>query len=375
MISLDRTNRGIIGHWWWTVDRVMLVSIAVLALLGLIMVFAASPPVARLLEVDGNYFITKHLIYLGPAIVALVCVSLMSCRGVYRLAVAMLAFFGTLTLLTLFIAPEVKGATRWLDMPGFRLQPSEFLKPALVITIAWLLARQEGLRGVPHAVALLSIPIMMLALQPDLGMSVLIAAVFAVQLFVAGISWLIVVAAIAAAGAGVWIAYHAMSHVRARIDGFFDPTTEVYQVEKALRAVAEGGLFGRGPGEGIVKFNLPEAHSDFVFAAAAEEFGVVACLLILAVFAFITLRGFERLMESRDRFVQIAAAGLLAQFGLQALINMAVNLNLMPTKGMTLPLISYGGSSTLALAVGLGMLLALTRKGAMMDYRRPEAMA
>jgi len=375
MISLDRTNRGIVGHWWWTIDRVLLVSIALLAVLGLIMVFASSPPVARLLEVDGNYFIIKHLTYLGPAILALVCVSLMSCRGVYRLAVLTLGLFGVLSLLTLFIAPEVKGATRWLDLQSFRLQPSEFVKPALFVVIAWLLARQDGLRGLPQAVALLSLPLVILALQPDLGMSVLIVAVFAIQLFVAGISWLIVAAAVAAAIAGVWAAYHWLPHVRLRIDGFVDPTTEVYQVEKALRAVAEGGLFGRGPGEGIVKFNLPEAHSDFVFAAAAEEFGVIACLLILAVFAFITLRGFERLMDSRDRFVQIAAAGLLAQFGLQALINMAVNLNLIPTKGMTLPLISYGGSSTLALAVGLGMLLALTRKGAMMDYRRSETIA
>lgn len=364
MIALDRTNRGILGHWWWTVDRTTLGAVTVLAIVGIFMVFAASPPVARTYQYEENHFIYKHLTYLFPAALVLIGVSMLNARGVLRLGLGLLAVFGTLVALTLLIGPEIKGSTRWLTPSGLRVQPSEFVKPALAIAVAYLIARKPGFTGVPEALAIVIALTGILLMQPDLGMSMLVLAVFGGQLFVAGISWWIV-GGVAALGVGsIYGAYTLLPHVRERIDGFLDPETEIYQVVKALSAVSEGGLFGRGPGEGVIKFRLPEAHSDFVFATAAEEFGIIACLIIVAVFALVTLRGLSRLMQSADRFVQLAAAGLVIQFGLQALINMAVNLNLVPTKGMTLPLISYGGSSTLALAIGLGMLLALTRRGA-----------
>lgn len=364
MIALDRTNRGFLGHWWWTVDRAALSSIAMLAVVGIFMVFAASPPVARIYEYDENHFIYKHLTYLFPAVLVLLGVSMMNAKGVMRLGMVLLAVFGAMLALTLVFGPEIKGSTRWLTPGSIRIQPSEFVKPALAIATAYLIARKPGFLGVPEALAVVVTCTGLLLMQPDLGMSVLILAVFAGQLFIAGISWWIVGAVAGLALASIYGAYTWLPHVRERIDNFLDPNTEIYQVAKALSAVSEGGLLGRGPGEGVIKLRLPEAHSDFVFATAAEEFGILACLAIVAIFAFVTLRGFSRLLENTDRFVQIAAAGLIIQFGLQALINMAVNLNLVPTKGMTLPLISYGGSSTLALAIGLGMLLALTRRGA-----------
>jgi len=369
MSVFARTNRTIVGEWWWTVDRLTLAGIGALVTLGIIMILAASPPVARNLALPETHFIVRHLTYLLPTAGLLFFVSLLAPRGVLRLAWALLVVMAALTLATLFFGPEIKGSHRWLLIAGMQLQPSEFLKPALVVVAAWLISRHEGMGGLLEAVALVFCCAALLLLQPDLGMAVLIAAVFCVQLFMAGIAWGWITLMGAGGVFGLWGAYHLLPHVRERIDGFLDPSGEVYQVERALRAVASGGLFGRGPGEGVVKYQLPEAHSDFVFAAAAEEFGVIACLVIIAVFAFIVLRALYRVQLVRDRFTELAAVGLIAQFGLQALINMGVNLNLLPTKGMTLPFISYGGSSLLALAVGMGMLLALTRRGAALEPR------
>lgn len=363
-MALGRTNRNILGHWWWTVDRTTLGAIGVLAIFGLFMVFAASPPVAKTYQYPENHFITKHLIYLFPSALVFLGVSLLSAKGVLRLGLAMFGVFVTLLGATLIFGPEIKGSTRWLVLGDIRIQPSEFIKPGLSIAVAYLLARKPGIQGLPEALVALVVVTGFLLMQPDFGMSLLVITIFSAQLFVGGISWWIV-GGIGLLGAlSAYVAILTLPHVRERLVDFFDSSTLGYQVDKAIDAISKGGWFGLGPGEGRVKFLLPEAHSDFVFAAAAEEFGILSCLIILAVFALITLRGLARLAESQDKFVQLAAAGLVIQFGLQAFINMAVNLNLLPTKGMTLPLISYGGSSTLALAIGLGMLLALTRSGA-----------
>jgi cell division protein FtsW len=364
MIFVPRTDRSIVGNWWWTVDRTMLAGVAVLALIGTILIFAASPAVAERVFGAEMHFVNKHLMLLLPAGLLLVGVSMLAPLGVLRLGIGMYAGFGFLLLLTLFLAPEVKGATRWLPVLGFPLQPSEFVKPAVVIVAAHLLARRPGTGGLLAATAAVGPVLAVLILQPDIGMTAVVGAVFGIQLFVAGLTWFWVLALIALAALGFWQAYLWLPHFADRVNDFFDPGSLGYQIERALRAVAEGGLFGRGPGEGVQKWHLPDAHADFIFAATAEEFGVVACLALVALFAFLILRGLWRISEAGDRFVQLAAAGLIAEFGLQALINMAVNLNLIPTKGMTLPFISYGGSSLLALAIAMGMLLALTRRGA-----------
>ena len=364
MIFVPRTDRSIVGNWWWTVDRTMLAGVAILALIGTVLIFAASPAVGERVFGAEMHFVYKHLALLLPASLLLVGVSMLAPLGVLRLGVGMYAGFGVLLLLTLFYAPEVKGATRWLPIFGVPLQPSEFVKPGVVILAGWLLSRWPGTGGLPAAMATVLPVLAVLVLQPDVGMTAVVGAVFGVQLFVAGLTWFWVLLLLGVAGVGLWQAYLWLPHFADRVNDFLDPGSLGYQIERALRAVAEGGLFGRGPGEGVQKWHLPDAHADFIFAATAEEFGVVACLALVALFAFLILRGLWRVNDTGDRFVQLAATGLIAEFGLQALINMAVNLNLIPTKGMTLPFISYGGSSLLALAIAMGMLLALTRRGA-----------
>ena len=369
MSAFSRTDRSILGSWWWTVDRVLLAGFGVLALVGVIMIFTASPPVAARLYGSEMRLVHKHLMFLVPAIFLMVGASTLAPRGVLRLATGMLFLFGLLLLGTLFFGAAAKGATRWINVLGAPLQPSEFVKPALAVTTAWFLSSRPGLKGIGRAAIPVGIAIMLLMLQPDVGMSAVILMVFAIQLFLAGIAlgWVVLVLGGGIAGAG--LAYLFYPHFSTRVDGFLDPDSQGFQVEQSLRAITNGGIFGRGPGEGIAKFHLPDAHADFIFAATAEEFGLIACLLLLALFLFMLTRGLYRVHQSDDRFCQLAACGLIAQFGLQAVINMAVNLNMMPTKGMTLPFMSYGGSSLLALALGMGMLLALTRRNARLSLR------
>jgi cell division protein FtsW len=367
MIAFPRTDRSIVANWWWSVDHLLLASIAVLAAIGVVLVFAASPAVSERLYGGGMHFVTKHILFLGPAAVVLVGVSMLAPRGVLRLAVGVLVLFGIMLLMTLAFAAEIKGARRWLAFAGLAVQPSEFVKPALAVVTAYLLTRKPGLAGLPETAALVALVLIVLARQPDIGMAAVIGVVYAVQLFVAGIAWPWVLALVGLGCLGALQAYLLWPHFQQRVDSFLDAGALGYQVEQALRAVSGGGLLGRGPGEGITKFRLPDAHADFIFAAAAEEFGVLACFLLLGLFAFIVLRGLWQVHRATDRFAQLAAAGLVAQLGMQAMINMAVNLNLMPTKGMTLPFVSYGGSSMLALATGTGMLLALTRRNARLE--------
>lgn len=367
MSPFPRTDRGLLATWWWTLDRFLLAGFLVLALTGLVLVLASSPPVARKLGLPEAHFVLKHTLFLLPALAVLVATSLLAPRGVLRLATAMFGLFVALLALTPLLGHEVKGAARWLRVGGMLLQPSEFVKPALAVLVGYTLSRRDGLSGLPQALALVGPVVLLLLLQPDLGMTFVVLAVFGVQLFVAGLPWSLIGGFAVAGLAGSWAAYQTFDHVRVRVDAFLDPNLQPYQVEAALRAIEVGGLFGVGPGQGVVKYYLPEAHSDFVFATLAEEFGIIACLLVLLLFAVLVLRGLSRLHASEDRFVLLAGSGLLAQFALQALVNMAVNLALLPTKGMTLPFLSYGGSSLLALAAGTGMLLALVRRGARLE--------
>ena len=271
-----------------------------------------------------------------------------------------------LMVLTLFIGPEIKGATRWLSVGPYSVQPSELVKPGFAVVAAWMFAEQRldgRFPGYGIATGLFFAISALLLMQPDVGMTMVVASVWGVQFFIAGLP-LVLVAGI---GFGFLIAslgaYFTFGHVQVRVDRFLDPAGgESYQVSRALEAFYNGGWAGRGPGEGRVKEFLPDAHADFIFAVAGEEFGLVLCLIMVALFAFVVLRGFSRVLKSGDVFVLLAVTGLLVQFAVQAIINMASNINLMPPKGMTLPFVSYGGSSTLALAVGMGMVLALTRE-------------
>ena len=365
MTVLSRTDTSVVGRWWWTVDRWMLLALAMLIGVGCVLALAASPAVAYRLKLDQFHFVDRQIIFVGLALGLMFLVSLLTPIWVRR--VAALIFVASLVLigLTLAIGPEVNGAQRWLYLGGLSLQPSEFMKPSFAVLAAWMFseARQsDTFPGERICIVLFVIAIAALLLQPDVGMALVVAAVWFAQYFIAGLSVVWVALLIFLGLAGGVALYAMFPHVSSRIDHFFEPGAANYQIEQAMDAFALGGLLGRGPGQGAIKARLPDAHTDFVFAVAGEEFGLLACLFIVGLFAFIVLRGFARLMAEENLFVMLAASGLLTQFGLQAVINMGVNLSLLPTKGMTLPFISYGGSSMLALGLGMGMLLALTRQ-------------
>jgi cell division protein FtsW len=293
-------------------------------------------------------------------------VSLQPPRTIRRIAVIGFGISLALLALTFVIGVEIKGARRWINFPGLSLQPSEFVKPTFAVVAAWLFSEQKLRPRFPGnliCIVLFFLVVAMLIKQPDIGMAAVVATVWFAQFYMAGMRLYWVAAGGLAGLGGLVGAYLYLPHVRVRVDHFLDPSTgDSYQVNRSIEAFANGGLWGRGPGEGTVKDVLPDAHADFVFAVAGEEFGVVVCLAIVALFAFIVLRGFSRMSQEGSLFVLLAATGLLVQFGLQAAINMASSLHLIPTKGMTLPFLSYGGSSMLALGLGMGMMLALTRR-------------
>jgi cell division protein FtsW len=366
MTRFGRTDTSVIGRWWWTVDRWTLAALVTLVAIGAILIMAASPAVAERIGADHFHFVRRQFVFLPPALAVVFMVSLMPPLWVRRLACVGFLVALALMAATLVFGQEIKGATRWISFGGLSIQPSEFAKPTFAVAIAWMLSEQRLKLDFPGrliALGLYLVTAALLLLQPDVGMTLVVSAVAFVEFFLAGlpISWVLL--SILVGLGGVVAAYFTFSHVAARIDRFLDPSAgEGFQVATALQAFHSGGLFGRGPGEGRVKEILPDAHTDFIMAVAGEEFGLVLCLAVVGLFAFIVMRGFARTLSTGNLFVLLATAGLLTQFGLQAVINLASTLHLMPTKGMTLPFISYGGSSTIALALGMGMVLALTRK-------------
>ncbi|MGE0736667.1 MAG: FtsW/RodA/SpoVE family cell cycle protein [Alphaproteobacteria bacterium] len=365
-VSFSRADTSVIGRWWWTVDRWTLVAILLLIGAGAMLTLAASPPAAARIRLDSFHFVRQQMILLPLAFGLMLGISLLSLRSIKLLAVIVLAAGFVFTLYATFYGAEIKGARRWINLGGFSLQASEFLKPSFAVVAAWLFSLQRtrpGSRGAWIAAGLGGILILVLLKQPDLGMAAVVFATWFALFFMAGLPVIWIALFVALGAGGLFAAYKFLPHVTQRINLFLDPSSgDNYQVDMSLGAFMNGGLFGRGPGEGTVKAQLPDAHSDFVFAVAGEEFGLIACLLIVAVYLFIVLRGLSRVLAETNLFILYAATGLLVGFGLQAFINMASALHLVPTKGMTLPFISYGGSSLLALAIGMGMLLALTRK-------------
>ena len=363
---VSRLERTPFAAWWWTIDRLLLAALLALMLGGIVLSLAASPPVASRLGLEPFYFVSRHVLYLIPALAVLLGTSFLPPRHVRRLALIVFAVSVLMVLATLHFGAEVKGARRWIVLLGVNIQPSEFLKPAFVILIAWLFGESAQRPEMPAntmALGLLLVAVTGLVLQPDFGQTMLVALVWSALFFLAGmrIVWVIGLGGVAAVGLAT--AYMLVPYVARRIERFRDPSSgDTFNIDQALESFQQGGWFGRGPGEGTVKRILPESHTDFVFAVAAEEFGIVLCLVLVAVFAFIVLRTLRHAMRNEDHFARFAAAGLAIMFGLQSAINMAVNLHLMPAKGMTLPFISYGGSSMISIAYGMGMLLALTRE-------------
>ncbi len=369
MTAFARSDTSIVGRWLWTVDRPTLVALGLLIVAGILMAFAASPSAADRYGLDHFYFAWRQSFHFFVAVAAMFAVSLLSPRGALAVSVLVLVIAVPLVVATFVVGSEIKGASRWLRLGMIVVQPSEFLKPAFAVVAAALFAgcRSGALpSGNLISTAMFCLLIFLLSRQPDIGMAVVVAVVWMGQFFIAGLR-LLTTAVLALCGIGVMIgAYLAFPHVSKRVDNFLDPQAgNSYQIERGLEAIRKGGLFGLGPGEGTVKNALPDSHSDFVFAVAGEEFGTVFCLALIALFGFIVLRSLVRIMRETDLFALLAGSGLAFLFGVQALINMGSTLHLIPTKGMTLPFVSYGGSSLTATALGIGLLLAMTR-------RRPE---
>jgi cell division protein FtsW len=361
----SRLDKSPVATWWWTVDRWFLAAFLSLMGLGIILSFAASPAVAERIGLDTFHFATRQIIFMIPALAVLLGVSFLNARQVRRLSIIMLVVCLAAMAVVLFVGVEVKGARRWISLAGLSIQPSEFLKPAFVIVCAWLFAehkRQPDIPGNLLAMLLLVVVLALLVAQPDLGQTMLVLATWGVMFFMVGLPWIwiIVLGALGAGGAAA--AYAVFPHVSERIDRFLTGEGDTFQVDMSRDAVIHGGWFGVGPGEGTVKRIIPDSHADFVFAVAGEEYGIILCFIILAIFAFVVLRGLNIALKEHDDFTRFAVSGLVVNFGLQSIINMGVNLQLMPAKGMTLPFISYGGSSLIAIAISMGMVLALTRK-------------
>ncbi|MBR1144489.1 putative lipid II flippase FtsW [Bradyrhizobium sp. AUGA SZCCT0431] len=363
---LARDQRTPFSEWWWTVDRLLLAAIIALVVGGLILSLAASPPVATRIGLDPFHFFNRHVMFLLPSFIVLIGVSFMSPKNIRRGALLVFAVSIVLIVATLMFGAEVKGSRRWITLLGVNIQASESAKPAFVVIAAWLFAESTKRPEMPAtsmAMVLLLMLVSLLVMEPDFGQTMLILMVWGALFFIAGMRMIWVVGLAGAAAAGLFGAYLLVPHVAHRIKRFMNPGSgDTFQLDMAMDAFWNGGWFGLGPGEGIAKRSLPDSHTDFVFAVAAEEFGIILCLALVALFAFVVIRTLLRAYASEDMFSRFAASGLAILFGVQAAINMAVNLQLIPAKGMTLPFISYGGSSFLSLAYGVGMMLALTRQ-------------
>jgi cell division protein FtsW len=363
---VSRLERTAFAEWWWTVDRPLLAAVLALMLAGILLSLAASPPVAARLGLDPFYFVGRHVLYVIPALGLFLLTSFLPERHVRRLALCVFIISVALVAASVQFGAEIKGARRWIVILGVNIQPSEFLKPSFVVLIAWLFAESARRPEMPaHTIALLVLPVALvgLVLQPDFGQTMLVALVWVALFFLAGIRIIWVAGLGAAAAVGFAATYMLVPYVARRVTRFLDPASgDSFNIDQALESFMRGGWFGRGPGEGTVKRILPDSHADFVFAVAAEEFGIVLCLALVTLFSFIVIRALQHALKDHDPFTRFATAGLAILFGTQSAINMAVNLHLIPAKGMTLPFISYGGSSMISLAYGMGMLLALTRE-------------
>ncbi len=371
---ISRAHRSPLSDWAWTIDRWLVVAFAMLIIAGLVFSMAGSPPVAERLHLATFHFVNRQALFLLPALCVMFGVSLLSPRHVRRVALVLFVASLSLVVATLFFGQEVKGARRWI----FGIQPSEFLKPAFVILVAWAFSEGARRNDVPAnkiALALFPLTVGPLVLQPDFGQTMLISMVWAILFFMAGLHWLWVVGIGGVAASSTLLAYKFVPHVHARIQAFLEPPPPMtagvptnFQSETALESFISGSWLGKGPGEGTIKRILPDSHTDYIFAVIGEEFGVLVCIALAALFGFIVVRSLLLAAKNEDPFCRFATAGLAMLFGLQACINMMVNLQLMPAKGMTLPFVSYGGSSLISLALSTGFLLAVTR-------RRPRARA
>lgn len=358
-------KNNIFLKWLRGVDQQTMVALSILIGFSMMLVTTTSSAVADKIGLSEYHFSSRQLIFLLIASILVITLSSLEKKWIKRIGIIGFVISIISLILVKFYGYEVKGAVRWMRIAGFSYQPSEFMKPFFAVVTGWILSLkyQEDFPSFRVCVLLYFVVAVLLISQPDFGMLVLTTAVFVVQLFAGGLPAIWIFAAGIVGLFAIIPAYLLLPHVATRINNFLYPAAnENYQVTKSILAFEHGGLYGVGPGEGSIKQNLPDSHTDFIFAVAGEEFGAIICIMLIAVFAFIVLKTLVRLKNEDNKFVQLASIGIITQFGLQATINMGVTLNLLPTKGMTLPFISYGGSSTIAISIAIGMLLGLTKR-------------
>jgi len=366
MSLISRSDRGILARWWFTIDRALMSSVLLLMAIGVLVSMAASPPVAERIGLDSFHFIKGQAAFLLLGFIAMLVISFFNHAMVRRFG--FLVFFGGIVLMlaALKFGPEIKGAHRWIYLGPLNLQPSEITKPGFVIVAAWFLSeytKRPDMPGPAIAFAMAGLFIGALVLQPDFGQTALVTLTFGAMLLVFGISWIWVFGLGAVIALGGAVSYVFVSHVASRIDRFLNPDKgDTFQTDTALSAFNNGGLMGAGPGGGTAKMVLPDAHTDFAFAVVGEEYGLIACLGLMLLFIFIIMRVLKRAKGGQDAFSAMAMTGLISMFAFQACINMGVNVGLLPAKGMTLPFISYGGSSLIGTALAMGFILALARR-------------
>jgi cell division protein FtsW len=363
----ENSKRGkFFWSWWSTIDRYILLAIGIIITFSIIMVTTASPAVAERIGLSSFYFIQRQLVYLVLGIFIMLSISF--CPSEILKKFSILGFLGFLLLMVivLFVGEEIKGARRWISLGSIAIQPSEFIKPFFAILTASILVQRSSnpkFYSFTFSTLIYFIVIGLVALQPDLGMAVTISAIWGCQMFLAGLSILWIIFLGLGGVVGLLAAYTFLPHVTTRVNSFLDPDkSENYQIKKSIEAFINGGVYGTGPGEGTVKQHLPDSHTDFIFAVVGEELGMIIAMMVIAVFAFLVVKALIKVIKVGDLFSIIAVSGLVTQLGFQSVVNMGVSLHLLPTKGMTLPFISYGGSSILSVSITTGMILALTRK-------------
>lgn len=373
-MRFERDDRSLIAAWWSTVDRVLLTAVFGLMGVGIVVSLAASPSVAISKDLATFYFVKRHVLFVCIGAILLLAFSIQSPRSIRRIALVL--FCGSICAMVYVLAfgEEINGAQRWVRLLGVSLQPSEFAKPAFVVLCAWAFAEFERRRDVPAlpvALGLYVVFVTLLLLQPDIGQSLLITLVWGAMFILAGLSLALVGLFVALVTIGMGVVYFELPYIQDRVNAFLFPVAgSNSQVERAYNSFREGGLLGRGPGEGTIKTVLPDAHTDFIFAVIAEEYGIVACLALLALFMFIVFRALLQAVSIENLDTRYAVCGLAMLIAGQTLINMGVNVGLLPAKGMTLPMISAGGSSLIAVSITFGMILGLSRRRASLSSIR-----
>ncbi len=372
-MNITRSDRSNLALWWWTIDRYLLTSFFILMMFGILLVMASSQHLAENLNIPSHYFTIRHILYGTLSIPIIIFFSILNERQTKMICILGIIITTVLLFVILFDGEKIKGAQRWFNIGGLSFQPSEIGKPLYVVFNAWLLSlwiEKTKFPGWIWSIASIILISSLLLLQPDLGMTIVMMFTWGFQLFITGIPLIIILCLIMAFPIFMIFSYQNFDHVKIRIDNFLEGKT--YQVSKSLQSFESGGFWGKGPGEGFYKKSLPDAHSDFVFAVAAEEYGALICSVIIIIYGLIIVRSFYYIINNNNLFFILAVGGLAFQFGFQSLIHMASNTDLIPTKGMTLPFLSYGGSSLLASAITAGIILSLTKRSNPLDPFRKE---